>query len=92
MAKEIITTEDLESFRLRLLEDLKQIVQQKTKFNQKEWLKSVEVRQLLGISHGTLQTLRTKGAIPYRKLGGIMFYRYQDVIAALETDPKIGQV
>ena len=40
MAKEIITSEDLESFRLRLLEDLKQIVQQKRKSDQKEWLKS----------------------------------------------------
>jgi hypothetical protein len=35
MAKEIITTEDLESLRLRLLEDLKQIVQQKTKLDKK---------------------------------------------------------
>ena len=74
MAHEIITIEDLQKFRLQLLEDLKALVQQPNP-SQKEWLKSSEVRKMLGISHGTLQNLRIKGALPYQKLGGIMFYR-----------------
>ena len=44
MAKEMITTQVLESFRLRLLEDLKQIVLQKTTFDQNERFRAQECR------------------------------------------------
>jgi hypothetical protein len=85
MAHEIITLEDLQKFRLQLLEDLKGLVQNQTHAN-KEWLRSAEVRKLLGISHGTLQNLRINGRIPYRKLGGIIFYKYDDIMTLLEGD------
>ena len=89
MAQEIITLEDLQKFRLQLLEDLRTLVQQPNQ-SQKQWLKSSEVRKMLGISHGTLQNLRINGTIPYRKLGGLMFYKYDDIIDVLEncSDPK----
>ena len=59
MAQEIITLEDLQKFRLQLLEDLRGLLHQ-TNHSQKQWLKSSEVRKMLGISHGPLQNLRIK--------------------------------
>ena len=83
MAQEIITLEDLQKFRLQLLEDLRELAQQPT-HSEKQWLKSSEVRKMLGISHGTLQNLRIKNVLPYRKIGGLMFYKYDEIIKLLE--------
>jgi hypothetical protein len=82
MAQEIITTEDLQKFRLQLLEDLKAFVQ--LPIQKKEWLRSKEVKKMLGISHGTLQNLRINKVLPYRKIGGIMFYKCDDIVKLLE--------
>ena len=84
MAQEIITLEDLQKFRLQLLEDLRGLLQQPN-HSQKQWLKSSEVRKMLGISHGTLQNLRIKNVLPYRKIGGLMFYKYDEIIKLLES-------
>ena len=67
MAQQIVTIEDLQQFRLQLLEDLKVLIQPANNPSQKEWLKSSDVRKMLGISHGTLQNLRIKGVLPYRR-------------------------
>jgi hypothetical protein len=84
MAQEIITPEDLQKFRLQLLEDLRELVRQPN-HTEKQWLKSSEVRKMLGISHGTLQNLRIKNVLPYRKIGGLMFYKYDEIIKLLES-------
>lgn len=87
MAIEIVTTEDLEKFRLKLIEDIKNIVKPSGSI-QKEWIKSDEVRKLLGISPGTLQQFRINGNLPYSKIGGIIFYKYSDVMDALERKKR----
>jgi hypothetical protein len=80
MPQEIITLEDLHNFRLQLLEEIKDLIaKQQPVASQKEWLRSSDVRGMLGISHGTLQNLRVRGALPYRKIGGLMYYRYDDI-------------
>ena len=78
MAVQIITLEDLTEFRLTLLQDLKDLL---TKNGQpeKKWLKSKEVRALLNISPGTLQTLRINGTLTYTKVGGIIYYDQLDI-------------
>jgi hypothetical protein len=50
---------------------LKAILAERQSLVKKEWLKSSEVRNMLGISHITLQNLRTNGLLPHSKLGGI---------------------
>jgi hypothetical protein len=82
MAQEIITLEDLQKFRQQLLDDLKLLMQQSTQPN-KEWLKSADVRKMLGISHGTLQNLRINRSLPCQKIGGIFYYKYADVSSLL---------
>ena len=40
---------------------------------------------MLSISHGTLQNLRITRSLPYTKLGGIMFYKFEDIQKILEA-------
>lgn len=79
MAVEIITKEDLQQFKLELLTDLKQIFKSQSSEPIKQWLKSYEVRKMLGISRGTLQNMRTNGTLTANKIGGLMFYSYDDI-------------
>lgn len=92
MAHEIISPDDLESFRRRLLEDIRALlVEQHPGDPKKEWLRSAEVRKMLGISHGTLQNLRVRGALPYRKIGGLIYYRSDDIESLLSSPSKRGK-
>jgi hypothetical protein len=80
MSAEIITKEDLEHFRIRLLNDIKQLqIVSTASPPRKEWLKASEVRKLLNISAGTLQNLRITGKLKSSKLGGIHFYKQCDI-------------
>lgn len=88
MAVEIITREDLNEFRTRLLDDLRELIQGKPTQN-KKWLKSVEVRKLLNISSGTLQNLRINGTLSYTRVGGTMYYDHQDIDKLLNDNKVI---
>ncbi|AEM71531.1 putative DNA-binding protein [Allomuricauda ruestringensis DSM 13258] len=84
MGATIITTEDLMEFKMELLEDIKDLLENQNKQTNKKWLKSNEVRELLGISPGTLQNLRINGTLPFSKIGGVLYYDYQEIIEVLE--------
>jgi hypothetical protein len=82
-AIELITKEDLKTFRTDLLNDIKQLL--KPGFGeQKKWLKSYEVRKLMNISPGTLQTLRVNRTLHFTKIGGILYYKQEDIQRLLE--------
>lgn len=74
----LITQEDLVEFRKILVNDLKEIINTNTQ-QKKPWLKSAEVRKLLNISAGTLQTLRINRTLTYTKIGGIIYYSNADI-------------
>lgn len=78
MAANIVTVEDLENFRQKLLGDLQNFVSSNNTAS-KKWMKSKEVRALLGISSGTLQTLRKNRTLPFTKIDGVMFYDAEDI-------------
>lgn len=85
MAIEVLTKDDLAEFRILLLNDLKELF--KTEPQQhKQWLKSKEVRKLLNISPGTLQTLRINKILSYTKIGGILYYAYKDIEKILDEN------
>ena len=86
MAATIITTEDLREFKMELLDDIKQLLNNQSGQVTKKWLKSPEVRELLGVSPGTLQNLRINGTLPYTKVGGILYYDYQEIMQVLEKN------
>lgn len=83
MQVELITREDLKTFKNELLNEIKQIVQP-PQGQSKQWLKSSEVRKLLNISPGTLQNLRINGTLRYTKIGGMMYYILEDIQKLLE--------
>jgi len=86
MSATIITTEDLRDFKIELLDDIKQLLNNQSGQITKKWLKSPEVRDLLGISPGTLQNLRINGTLPYTKVGGVLYYDYQEIMQVLEKN------
>ena len=79
MGANIITTEDLHEFKNELLDSIKSMIQHQSGAIQKKWLKSPEVRELLSISPGTLQNLRINGTLPYTKIGGVIYYDYEEI-------------
>ena len=83
MQVELITREDLKTFKNELLNEIKQIVKP-PQGQSKQWLKSSEVRKLLNISPGTLQNLRINGTLRYTKIGGMMYNKLEDIHKLLE--------
>ena len=81
---QLITVGDLESFRLTLLEEIKSILREPSGHSNKQWLRSAEVRKLLGVSPGTLQNLRINGSLPFSKVGGIVYYKQEAIFKLLE--------
>lgn len=69
---EIVTLEKFNDFEDRIFKELKELKQSTTSDNR--WLKSGDVKEMLGISHGKLQDMRDRGMIPFTKLGGVIFY------------------
>ena len=79
MLADLITQSDLEKFRLQLLADIRDLLAEVPKTNYRPWLKGTEVRKLLGISAGSLQNIRISGTLKSSKIGGIHFYKYDDI-------------
>ena len=80
MPANIVTSDDLIEFKSDLLDEIKNLLDsQNSGVIKKEWLKSVQVMEMLHISAGTLQGFRTKGTLPFTKIGGILFYDADDI-------------
>jgi hypothetical protein len=86
MPIEVITKEDLQQFRTQLINDLKELLIPKDAKLVKPWLRNSEVRKLLNISANTVQRLRIAGKLPSSKVGGIHYYRYEDIEKLMSSD------
>jgi hypothetical protein len=84
MATNIITPEDLQAFKVELLEAIEKLLSQRQTGPMQRWLKSPQVRNLLNLSPGTLQNLRINGTLPFSKIGGVIFYDYEDIERILQ--------
>ncbi len=82
---QLITVGDLIDFKDQLLTDLKGLIREQVTGKGKKWLKAMEVRKLLNISHGKLQTLRDNGIIPFTKLGKVTYYDADKIEGLMET-------
>ena len=85
MGIDIVTKEDLEIFRRRLLEDISGMLKAFPAKEAKPWLKNLEVKKLLGISSNTIQRLRIAGKLHSTKVGGVHYYRTEDIMKLFET-------
>ncbi len=79
MSAIILTQEDLQKFKTELFAELKKLISEYPQSAQKKWLKSYEVRNMLGISRGTLQHLYDSHQLPATRIGGLLFYDYDDI-------------
>ncbi|MCK0159054.1 helix-turn-helix domain-containing protein [Allomuricauda sp. F6463D] len=86
MGATIVTTKDLMEFKLELLEDIKTLLEHNSGTANKKWLRSKEVRKLLGISPGTLQNLRVNGTLPFTRIGGVLYYEQGEIQEVLEQN------
>lgn len=78
-----VTKRDLLNFGNLLLHEFKNLPG--TQEQPAQWLKSAEVRKLLKISPGTLQNLRVNGTLNYKRIGGIIYYKYDDIQKMLDN-------
>ena len=80
---DIITKDDLETFKQDLIKEITSLIKPQTS-DVKQWLRSTEVRNFLKISPATLQNFRVNGTLSFTKVGGIFFYKYDDIMKVLE--------
>ena len=83
---ELITKADFYSLKNEIVEEIKKLIQIPSE--QKEWLKSADVKNMLGCSPGTLQNLRVNGSLPFTKMGGTIYYSRYDVIKVLSGNKR----
>lgn len=79
---EIVTKQDLIELEERLISEIRRT--NGTGEEPKKLLKSYQVKNLLKISPGTLQNLRVNGTLPFTKVGGIIYYKYEDIMKIFE--------
>jgi hypothetical protein len=85
---ELLTRADLDQFKSELIEEIKTLLSQSNQLISRPWLRSSEVRKMLGVSSGTLQNLRINGSLPFSKIGGIVYYRMNDIVKLLEDNSR----
>ena len=89
--EQLLTVDDLADFKRQLLFEIKTMVKELVGQPTKKWLETHEVRKLLNISTGTMQTLRTNGTLPYKKVGHIIYYDIDDIQRMLGAKNETGR-
>lgn len=92
MPTSMITIDDLQEFKKELLEGIKQLLKEQSQGTLKKYLKSGEVMELLDISSGTLKGYRMNGILPFKKIGGNIFYEMEAIQKVLDENPIIHQI
>lgn len=86
MIANVITLEDLEKLKREILDEIQNLFFSRQPVTPvRKWLRSTELRKILGLSPGTLQNLRLNGTLPFSKVQGVIYYDYEDVRKMLET-------
>lgn len=93
----IVTVDDLLAFKSEMIDHLEKVKEEILQNlpqtvapaePELDLLRSFQVQKMLGISAGTLQTLRINGTIPYTKVGGVIYYDRQDIMKILEENRR----
>jgi hypothetical protein len=87
MSVEIVTKEDLQAFRMLLLNDIKVMmvkVFREIPTQSVEGYKTKDVRKILGCSVNKLVSLRSARKIRWKKVGGTIYYNKEDVRRLVE--------
>lgn len=81
---QLITIQDLVEFKEVLLADIQKLLKEHNGNPNHRWLKAFEVKKLLRLSDTKLQYLRDRGEIPFKKLGGVTYYDWQEIQALMK--------
>lgn len=75
----LATIADLEEFKRQFFEEFRRVIGAGQSKPQKSWLKSSDVRKMLGISAGKLQTMRSCRQITFTRIGGVIYYEQSEI-------------
>ncbi|MFN8262610.1 MAG: helix-turn-helix domain-containing protein [Chitinophagales bacterium] len=84
MTIDFITKNDLLELKKEIISEVSNLLTGTVE--NKKWLKSADVRKMLSISPGTLQNLRVSRVLPFTKIGGTVFYDYNDVMKVMQKN------
>jgi hypothetical protein len=82
---DIATKSDIEALKEFLIQALKEFTDKQSTGIEKEYLRSREVRQLLKISNGTLNSFRIRGLLTPIKVDTITYYKLSEIKALLRA-------
>ncbi len=85
MPLELLTVKDLQKFKTELLQEIKDLLVLRDTPMGKKLLKTKDVCQILRICPGTLQNLRNNETIRFKKVGGTIFYKHEDIERLVEN-------
>ena len=88
MSIEVVTKEDLQNLRVQLLDDLKILLSklQEPPIESFQGYKTRHVKKILGCSTNKLQSLRISGKIRFKKVGGTIYYKGEDLRKLVDED------
>ena len=81
----VITAEDLERQLQKVVDEVKSAVTNNDSSNVR-WIRSKQVKELLGISDSKLQTMRINRSITYSQIDGTYFYDKESILSLLEQN------
>jgi hypothetical protein len=81
----VITAEDLERQLQKVVDEVKFAVSNIDSSNVR-WIRSKQVKELLGISDSKLQTIRINRSITYSQIDGTYFYDKESILSLLEQN------
>ena len=79
---DITTKDDLKEVEKKIIEKINQLGSKE----EKRFLRSSEVLELLNISASSLQNLRVNGILPFTKLGGSIYYDRNQIYKILDDN------
>ena len=83
---QLVTIGDLEEFKLEIITAINHLSNGANAGKPKKWLKSAELRKLIGVSPGKLQAIRDAGLLSFTKIGGNIYYDQDDVYKLFEEN------
>lgn len=85
LLQQLVTLDDLDTFKYELVSEFKSLLKEYGGKPAKRWLKTEEVKKLLGASTNTLAALRITGTLPYTRIGGVIYYDFDDIEKMFES-------
>jgi hypothetical protein len=78
-----VTKEDLQQWEKDVLQKVFDIIRVNNT-DQEDWVKTNQAMKILGCSRGKIYSLREKGILKYKKLGGTYYYDMSSILDSIQ--------